>query len=183
MTAAEVEAELPHIDDPSIQGPVTDVPHLDRAEALEFKRAGNLPDAEGRTLRLVIRAESGEPEAVARRRVLFEPDYHEAPSWRKPGSKPINVIPLRPRATGAASGTWWEDPTMSELESEWQQHGTAAGVKVPGAYRSFVFKTVAALRASGVAVSADAIADSIARWVPPDDAAEIRAALLDANRT
>ena len=184
MTAAEVEGELRSIDDPAVAGPVTGAVPLPQEDALAFKRAGNLPDDQGRTLRLVIRAEGTDPESIARRRVLFEPDYHDAPAWRRPGSKPVNVIP-RPagRSGGDGPQAWWEDPAMEALETEWRERGTAGGVKVPGEYRSFVFKTVAALRAADREVTAATIADSIARWVPEPDAAEIRTALLEANRT
>lgn len=178
MSAGELEAELPYLNDPAIDGPVSGAIRLDRDAALASKVAGNVPDPEGRWLRLVLRAEGHDPEAIARRRVEFEPDYHEAPKWRRPGSKPINVIPLRSRTGDRESQAWWEDPAMEALESEWQEHGTVAGVSVPGAYRSFVFKTVAALRAAGRPVSADSIADSIARWVSPEDAEKIRGALL-----
>ena len=181
MTTAELEAELAAMDDPSIEGPVTDAVPLEQEMALAIKQQGNRPDAEGRTLRLVLRAEGPDPESIARRRILFEPDYHDAPTWRGPGSKPINVIPLRSPDRSRLPRAWWEDPVMGELEAEWQDRGTAAGVKVPGDYRSFVFKTIAALRASGRDVSAVAIADSIARWVSEEDAAVIKAALLEAN--
>lgn len=180
MSPADVEAELPYVDDPSRDGPVSDAVRLGIEEALAYKHGGNLPDAQGRSLRLVLRAPDPDPESIAVRRVRFEPDYHEAPEWRREGSKPINVIPLR-GATKRGAEAWWNDPTMSELEAEWQAHGTVGGVVVPGEYRSFVHKTVVALRASGREVSASSIADSISRWVPASDAEAIRAALLRAN--
>ena len=181
MSPEELEAELPRLDDPSVDGPVSAGLMLEMDEALAYRDAGNLPDAFGRTLRLVLRATGTDPEDIARRRVVFEPDYQEAPTWRRAGSKPVNVIPLHSQKNAPSGEGWWEDPAMAALEAEWLESGSAAGVVVPGEYRSFVFKTVVALRSTGKRVTAAAIADSIARWVPPDAAEEIRTALLEAN--
>src|SRR5688500_13256747 len=52
MSPAELEAELPHLNDPDVPGPVSGAVALDPEEALAFKRAGNQPDALGRWLRL-----------------------------------------------------------------------------------------------------------------------------------
>lgn len=151
-------------------------------EALAYRDSGNLPDSEGRTLRLVLRLEEEGVEAVALKRLLFEPDYHSAPDWRREGSKPINIVPLRgKRPADGSPGPWWEDPFVAPLEDEWQREGTVRGVKVPGDYRSFVYKTVLALEAAGQQVSATSIADSISRWVSPEDAERIRRALKDAQ--
>lgn len=183
MSAVELEKELPHIDDPSRDGPVGSAIPLSVEDALTYKRDGNLPDPFGRSLRLVLRTAETDPEAIARRRLDFEPDFHDAPTWRRPGSKPVNVIPLRARsqANDKKSEAWWDDPIMAELEAEWRERGTVGGVTVPGRYRSFVLKTVASLRVAGLDVTADSIADSIERWVPPADAVEIRSALRRAN--
>ena len=182
MSAEELEKELGHLDDPSSTGPVGTAVPLSIEEALAYKKAGNLPDPFGRSLRLVLRTTDPDPEAISRRRTVFEPDYHEAPTWRRPGSKPVNVIPLRTRSSGPQPESWWNEPAMSALEQEWQERGTVSGVVVPGEYRSFVLKTVASLRAAGRPVTPASISDSIARWVPPADARQIRAALMRANR-
>ena len=144
-------------------------------EALALKQQGNVPDAEGRTLRLVLYVD-GEP--LERKRLRFEPDLHEEPTWRTSESRPINVVPLRTGAVEAAGETpWWELPRVRELEAEWRETGGVAGVEVPAAYRSFVFKTVIALQDAGVTVTADSIGASIARWLSPEDAARVRSAL------
>jgi hypothetical protein len=181
MSPAELEAELPHLNDPDRPGPMSPAVALDREEALAFKRAGNIPDALGRWLRLVLRVDGSDPEEVARRRMVFEPDYHDAPTWRRPGSKPVNVIPVRVSRSEPQLEDWRDDPSVAALEQEWLESGTMAGVKVPGEYRSFVHKTVLALQAAQKEVTADSISDSIARWVGPEDARAIRAALKDMN--
>ncbi len=152
-------------------------------EALEYRNAGNLPDGKQRSLRLVLRVnDSSELFTLEEKRLMYEPDYQKAPSWRVDGSRPVNVVPLRgPNAGPAATGPWWERPELAALEAEWQQRGSIGGVRVPEGYRSFVFKTVLSLRAAGREVTATSIADSIQRWVPPEDALRIRTALEDAN--
>ena len=148
-------------------------------EALRFRDSGNIPDADDRSLRLVLHVSDRDVGRVAERRVVFEPDFHSAPSWRKNGSRAVNVVPLR---TADATGTepireaWWEEPELGALEEEWVRTGTVAGLQVPAEYRSFVYKTVISLREAGREVTADSVADSIARWLP-DDVEEIRAAL------
>ena len=92
----------------------------------------------------------------------------------------MNVIPVGLRHEGRQR-PWWEDEAVAELESEWKERGTIAGVRVPSAYRSFVYKTVIALRASELPVTARTIADSAARWLPERDAEELRQALLEEN--
>ena len=133
-------------------------------------------------MRLVLQIDDEGVEAVAIKRLLFEPDYHAAPDWKREGSKPINLVPLRgKRSESAAPSAWWEDPHIASLEEEWQEQGTVRGVKVPGDYRSFVHKTVLALEAAGKHVDATSIADSISRWVSAEDAERIRKALKDAQ--
>nr|MBA2273603.1 hypothetical protein [Actinomycetota bacterium] len=65
---------------------------------------------------------------------------------------------------------------------EWSQTGTVAGLRVPGEFRGFVYKTVLALKAVGRSVSPDTVSDSLERWLPPTEAARIREALKEAAR-
>ena len=156
---------------------------LSTEDALAYRNRGNLPDAEGRTLRLVL-YDDGDVGALARRRLHFEPDYHEAPKWKTERSKPVNVIPLRLGERRARTWeAWWEEPAMARLEEEWAKSGSVEGFRVPGEYRGFVFKTVVELRAAGKDVTPQTVADSVARWVPRQDAERIRQALLAANRS
>ncbi len=150
-------------------------------EALAYRNAGNFPDEHGRTLRLVLRIEPPEGYAALHaKRLSYEPDHLEAPRWRRPGSKPVNVVPLRSAALRTGLEHWWDDPAVGELERAWQRTGEVDGVRVPAEYRSFVYKTVLALRQAGRPVTPDTIADAVARWLP-DHAEEIRAALRAAN--
>jgi len=174
MSVADVEAVLAGRESATIK-------RLSTHEALAIRDAGNVPDELNRSLRLVLVVDDDDPEAFARRRIEFEPDYQEQPSWRREGSKPVNVIPVRKGPRGPAIDEWRDDPAVAALEEEWLESGTMAGVKVPAEYRSFVHKTVLALRATDSDVTAETIADSIARWVPPEDAARIRVALLELN--
>ena len=181
MTADELERELARLRDPA--RPPTGVPRLSVEEALAYRDAGNLPDERGRTLRLVLHNDRpGVPGALEERRLRYEPDFHDAPSWRRPGSARVNVVPLR---TGAAARRppqdWRDDPALASLEAEWRATGAVAGVRVLGEWRGFVFKTVLALRAEGRDVSVVTVTSSIARWLPPEDAARLRAALEEAN--
>jgi hypothetical protein len=151
-------------------------------EAIEYRNRGNLPDAEGRSLRLVLRVDDeGDLEELTRKRLAWEPDYHDAPEWRRTGSRPVNVVPLRSSARARSETAWWEEPGVKELDQEWTAHGTIGGVRIPAELRGFVYKTVLALRASGKRITADAIADSIARWLPRDEAERIRAELQQAQ--
>jgi len=168
-------------------------------EALDYRNSGNLPDAENRTLRLVLVITEADVARLGELRLRYEPDYHEPPTWRSQGSKPVNVVPLRTneidaeaRRAGVAPleageieaeepRAWWEVPNLAELEDEWSRTGAVAGVTVPGPYRGFVYKTVLGLRAAGREVTAEAIAGSIARWVPRGEGERIREALLRAN--
>ena len=154
---------------------------LSNQEALDLRNAGNIPDQRGRTLRLVLYVDGPEPGLLEKKRLLFEPDYHDAPEWRRAGSAPVNLVPLRSADVAANTPQWWDDPALAALEREWAEEGTVEGLSVPRAYRGFVFKTVLALRAAGRRITAAAVADSIARWVPPAEANEIRKALMAAN--
>jgi hypothetical protein len=157
---------------------------LSVAEALEIRNAGNVPDAEGRSLRLVLHVENEKQlQELHVERLRFEPDFHDAPGWRREGSKPVNVVPLRTdRFTGRSSaGAWWEDERMGELEARWREKGVISGVRIPAEYRGFVYKTIASLEDAGRAVTVQAIADSIARWLDPRDARSVRDALEAAN--
>jgi hypothetical protein len=156
---------------------------LSTADALEFKAAGNVPDQLGRSLRLVLHVvDDADAARLHERRLEWEPDFHDRPSWRREGSAPVNVVPLRP-ASGSTSldRSWLDDPAMAALEREWDDTGEVAGVRVPAAYRSFVYKTVVALRSARREVTVNSIADSVERWLGPDDASRLRAALEAAN--
>ncbi len=151
------------------------------AEAMAYRNAGNLPDEQERSLRLVLHVSDDDVAHVAQRRLVFEPDFHDAPVWKKPGSRSVNVVPLRTSGadgTRMGSGPWWEEPGLQGLEEEWARTGMVAGLRVPADYRGFVFKTVVALRGAGRDITADSVADSIARWLP-DGAETIRAALKE----
>ena len=181
MTTAELEQELRRWREPAAVASPTGAPRLSVADALARRNAGNLPDASGRTLRLVLHVD-GTPGSVERARGRFEPDFHDEPTWRRPGSVPINVVPLRERSRSAGGPrAWFEDPELAALEAEWAESGTVDAVRVPPELRGFVFKTVLALRSAHKEVSPQSIAASIARWVPPEDASRIRAALMRAN--
>ena len=65
--------------------------------------------------------------------------------------------------------------------SSWKE-STAGGVRVPGEYRGFIFKTIVALRSQGREVTPETIADSIARWLPEESAARIARELNELNR-
>lgn len=181
MSTAELERELARFRRPESEQRPSGAVALSIEEALAFKHAGNMPDANGRWLRLVLHVgDTPALEDLNERRLVFEPDLHEAPDWRRPGSKPVNVVPLRSSTVEASPPKpWWEEAGIRELEEEWREQGTAAGLPVPAEYRSFVFKTVLALQAAGDPVTAEKVADSIQRWLSPADAARIRAALLD----
>ncbi|HET7482619.1 MAG TPA: hypothetical protein VFK89_07150 [Actinomycetota bacterium] len=144
-------------------------------EALDYRNRGNLPDGSGRTLRLVLTPDPG--QRVEDRRLLFEPDFHEAPEWRRPGSKPVNVIPITSADSAVPPAPWWEQEDVGELETEWQRTGTVAGLTVSAEYRSFVLKTVAALQRAGIPVTVDSVTDSISRWLAPADVARIKESL------
>ena len=181
MSTSELERELARWRGEDV-GP-TGAPKLTVREALEYRNAGNLPDARGRTLRLVLNVDDKQAlETIGERRAEFEPDYHDPPDWRRAGSAPVNVVPLRRAGVvGPRRKPWWEEKDLAELEKEWSESGAVAGLKVPAEYRSFVYKTVLALRGADLSVTVDSVAGSIARWVPEAEAEEIRAALRSAN--
>ncbi|MGH2808915.1 MAG: hypothetical protein ACRDKT_16750 [Actinomycetota bacterium] len=157
-----------------------DVVALSVDEALRIRNSGNVPDEDGRSLRLVLHVTDADVDRLAERRLDFEPDYHDAPTWRRPGSKPVNVVPLRTRATERhQESPWWEQPDVRALEEEWRATRTVAGIEVPEEFRSFVFKTVVSLRSAGRDVTPDSIADSVARWLPPEEAERLRKALKE----
>jgi hypothetical protein len=183
MSASDLERELARMRSPDVETTPSNSVRLSVEDALAYRDAGNLPDEKGRTLRLVLRVEdASELSYLQAKRLMWEPDFHDAPDWRREGSRPVNVIPLRsPGVAARERGPWWEDSDLAPLEDEWRRHGTAAGLSVPASYRGFVYKTVLALRAAGREVSADSVADSIARWLPPAEADRIRDALREAN--
>jgi hypothetical protein len=147
---------------------------LTTEEALSFRSAGNVPDDEGRWLRLVLRV--GPDESVDDKRQRFEPDFLERPAWRRAGSKPVNVVPLR--TGGPVDGkAWWNQDDVGDLEKEWRKTGKIAGLVVSADYRSFVLKTVVSLQRAGIPVTVDNVADSISRWLAPEEVEKIRAAL------
>ena len=157
--------------------------HLSVEDALAYRNAGNLPDEHGRTLRLVLRI-AGEHDlrSLDEKRARYEPDYHDAPDWRRDGSMPVNVVPLRSSVVTGDEVAWWEDPAVAKLEEEWSRTGAVGGVRIPADYRSFVYKTIISLRLSGREVTVETVSDSIARWLSPEDHARVRAELESANR-
>lgn len=155
---------------------------LTAEDALAYRDAGNLPDEIGRSLRIVLKVRSEEElSTLEARRAELEPDYLDPPKWRREGSRPVNVVPLRRSEVKGAERAWWDDPEVGALEAEWRATGAVSGVAIPGDYRSFVFKTVLALRRAGKEVTAESIADAIERWVSPADATKIRRALSSTN--
>ena len=183
MSTADLERELARWRAPETNAEPSHARRLSVAQALEFRDAGNLPDEFDRTLRLVLRIDdTGELANLEERRLEFEPDYQDAPTWRREGSRPINVVPLRrPGIEPVTEGAWWENPELAELEREFADRGSAAGVRVPGEYCGFIFKTVLSLRSQGSEVNPTTISDSIARWLSPEDAARIARELNDLN--
>lgn len=179
MSVADLEAELAHLRDPARPRGTTTL-QISQRDALAFRAAGNVPDEHGRSLRLVLEV-GGEP--LASKRLRYEPDFHAPPDWRRAGSKPVNVVPLRtePPPDDGTERAWWEQPDVAELEREWQETGAVGGVRIPAAYRSFVLKTIASLGSAGVVIDVDSIAGSLSRWLTPEQVAEIRAALGEAN--
>jgi hypothetical protein len=179
MSTRDLERELGRVRNPGSDIPPSKAVKLTIEQGLAFRDAGNIPDDEGRTLRLVLRIEGPEElGSLDAKRLLYEPDFHERPGWRRPGSKPVNVVPLRaPEVSAETREAWWDRPELKALEDEWRASGTVAGMRVPGAYRGFVYKTVLSLKAAGKEVTADAVVDSIARWLSPDESEQVRAAL------
>jgi hypothetical protein len=178
MSAHDLELELKRWrTDETV--PASGAEPLSVEDALAYRDAGNLPDANGRSLRLVLHVnDAAELSYLQQKRLQYEPDFHDAPTWRREGSKPVNVVPLRrDDVAGAGGRAWWDDPDVAELEAEWSRSGTVAGMTVPAEFRSFVYKTVLSLRAAGRPIDADSVADSIARWLPPEEVEQIRTSL------
>lgn len=183
MSVADLEKELARWRGTET-GP-SNAERLSIADALAFRNAGNMPDEKGRTLRLVLEIKnSSDLSTLDAKRLEFEPDYHDAPTWRREGSVPVNVVPLRPpEVGGTAAANWWDQPEVARLEKEWAASGTVEGLSVPAEYRSFVYKTVLALKAGGRDVTLQALLDSLARWMSPDDLDTLGSALRRANRS
>jgi hypothetical protein len=159
-----------------------DVLRITTEDALAYRNSGNLPDDKERSLRLVLLVEDEDDlEGLARKRLIWEPDYHSAPDWRREGSRPVNVVPLRRPGRVSTEVPWWEMPGVKELDQEWNAHGTVAGLRTPAELRGFVYKTVVSLRAAGKQITPDAVADSISRWLPRDEAERVRAELKKAD--
>ena len=176
MSTEDLERELARHRDPRRDLPPSNAERLEVHEALRYRDAGNLPDDHGRTLRLVLHVSGAKDVgALSVKRLEFEPDFHDAPTWRREGSKPVNIVPLRVSAHDEPleERAWWDEPEMAALEEEWSRSGTAAGITVPAEYRSFVFKTIVSLRAAGREVTPGSIRDSIARWLSPEEADEV----------
>lgn len=178
MSTSDLETELARRRDPSADLPPSNALPLSIEDALAYRNAGNLPDELGRTLRLVLVARTiEEVRELGRKRAEFEPDYHAAPTWRRLGSAPVNVVPLRSPGIVGDAGPWWESSDVAELEAEWRATGTIAGLSVPAEYRGFVLKTVVSLRDAGIAVTAESIAASLERWLSREQAREISDAI------
>lgn len=181
MSVRDLEIELARLREPDAASITSHAEPLSTEHALAYRDAGNLPDELDRSLRLVL---SGPPETLAARRLLFEPDFHEEPRWRRPGSKPVNIVPLpepRTRREPATASAWWEQDDVAPLEMEWRRSGTIEGISVPADYRSFVIKTAASLRKAGKEVTVDSILASVARWLAPDQVDELARALRAAD--
>lgn len=183
MSTSDLERELARFRASDAEVPASNAVPLSISDALAYRAAGNVPDELGRSLRLVLLVEDTEVlAALDDKRLRYEPDYHDAPTWRNKGSRPVNVVPLRSSGVTSATGeAWWEQPELAALEDEWAATGAVAGMKIPAELRGFVYKTVLALRRAGREVGVDAVADSIERWVPPSEADRIRGALHAAN--
>ena len=185
MSTADLERELERRRSGRRDLPPSEALHLSVDDALAYRNAGNLPDDKGRSLRLVLEVDGpGDLRALHSKCLTYEPDFHDAPSWKREGSRPVNIVPLALPGSEegpAAGAAWWEDAELAALEDEWRARGEIHGLKVPGPYRGFVYKTVLALVAAGREITPDSVADSIARWVPEAEAREIRAALNEAN--
>ena len=179
MSAHDLEIELRRWREPEAEVESSNAKPLEVEEALAYRNAGNVPDDLGRSLRLVLHVnDAAELSYLQQKRLAFEPDFHDAPTWRREDSKPVNVVPLRRSdVRGAGGKAWWDDPQVARLEEEWARSGMVEGMYVPGEIRSFVYKTVLSLRSAGREITPDSVADSIARWLSPDEAAEIRDAL------
>ena len=183
MTTSDLERELIRRRSRETRAGTGSAVRLTVEEALAFRNAGNLPDEGGRTLRLFLTArDPAEVRELPSRRLLFEPDYLDRPMWRREGSRPVNVVPLGADVHVDSQGPWWEEPDLGAIESEWLATGAVDGVRVPEAYRGFVYKTILALRSAGREVTIEGIVDSLARWLGASETAEIRSALEKENQ-
>ena len=183
MSTTDLETELARWRGDS-ERPLSNARPLTIEEALDYRNRGNLPDEFDRSLRLVLRIDdAADLGALDRKRLTYEPDFFSAPTWRREGSKPVNVVPLRaPDISGPRATPWPDDPEMAALEAEWSRTGKLDGVVIPEEYRGFVYKTVALLRSAGAEVTVDSISGAVARWLDPSQANRVRAALIEANR-
>lgn len=181
MSVADLEVELARLRSPQAELTPSNAERLSVEDALAYRAAGNLPDELDRSLRLVLEtASAAELADLHVKRLAYEPDFHDAPDWRREGSKPVNVVPLRrPGFEVRSPDTWLDDPQLQALEQEWRETGRIAGMPVPGEYRGFVHKTVLALRSAGREVTPEAVVGSVARWLRPDDVGLLRRALED----
>ena len=154
-------------------------------EALRIRDAGNLPDELDRSLRLVLRVDTVDDlRTLDVKRSRYEPDHHDAPTWRREGSRPVNVVPLRSSTVVVDPPTdWMADEDMRAMERQWAEDGAVAGLRIPSDYRSFIYKTVLALQQAGRPVTVDSVADSLERWLAPQDVERIRTALRAENET
>ena len=173
MSVRDLEIELGRLRDPGRRSEGSNALRIETGEALAFRESGNLPDDLDRTLRLVL-AVGDEPLEV--RRLRYEPDFHAAPSWKREGSRTVNVVPLLQGSptTDGPGLPWWEQPDMAPLEAEWQRTGIVGSLPVPAAYRGFVFKTIVALRSAGIEVTQASVIDSVSRWLSESQVEELR---------
>jgi hypothetical protein len=178
MSVADLELELRRWREPGAELPASGAVRLDPDTAISYRDAGNIPDDEGRSLRLVLHVgdEQGLRD-IDRKRLMFEPDFHAKPAWRRAGSMPVNVVPLRTRDFRIEHRRWIDDPEIAELEQEWRRTGRVGGIAVDGELRSFVFKTVVSLRRADQEVTREAILDSAARWLSTEDLDKLSEAL------
>lgn len=178
MSTSDLEKELARWRDPGAAAPPSNAVALSVEAALAYRNAGNVPDEHGRTLRLVLFARDlDEVRALGKKRAAYEPDYHDAPAWRREGSVPVNVVPLRLPGVAGDPSPWWESADVADLEAEWRRTGRVAGLPVPAEYRGFVLKTVVALREAGRPVDVDSVGASLERWLSPEQAREISDAM------
>jgi hypothetical protein len=182
MSAADLEVELRRYREGTAEP--SNAMSLGIDDALRYRDAGNIPDDLGRSLRLVLEVDTIEAlRSIDSRRARFEPDHHTSPTWRRPGSKPVNVVPLRSSEVVVEAGeSWLDDADMAEMERDWLSDGRVEGLAVPGEYRSFIYKTVLSLRRAGQPVTMDSITDSLERWLAPADVGRIRDAFRAEER-
>lgn len=177
MSVADLERELRRWRTGS--GPAGEhVERLSTDDALALRNAGNVPDELGRSLRIVLHVLTEEDlRSLDAKRARFEPDYLDAPTWRRAGSVPVNVVPLRLESVAGHPGPWWEDERIAPLEGEWRRTGRVRGIKVPAEARGFVWKAILALEESGRAVNVENVLGAVARWLDPDQVATLRSLL------